>query len=44
MTAPLTHEGTQVRTKEPATPASRGRFGEACHLIHLALQDMSYGA
>ena len=44
MTAQLTHEGTQARTTEPATPAGRGRLREACHRIHLALQDMSYGA
>ncbi len=44
MTAQLTHEGTQDRTTEPATPASRGRLREACHRFHLALQDMSYGA
>ena len=44
MTAPLTHEGTQVRTTEQATPAGRGRLREACHRIHLALQDMNYGA
>ena len=44
MTALLTHEGTQVRTTEQATPADRGRLREACHQIHLALQDMNYGA
>jgi hypothetical protein len=44
MTAQLTHEGTQARTTEPATPAGRGRLREACHRFHLALQDMSYGA
>ena len=44
MTAQLTHEGTQVWTTEPATPAARGRLRETCHRIHLALQDMNYGA
>jgi hypothetical protein len=44
MTAQLTHEETQARTTEPATPAGRGRLREACHRFHLALQDMSYGA
>ena len=44
MTAQLTHEATQASTTEPATPAGRGRLREACHRIHLALQDMSYGA
>ncbi len=44
MTAQLTHEATQASTAEPTTPAGRGRLREACHRIHLALQDMSYGA
>jgi len=44
MTAQLTHEGTQARTTEQATPAGRGRLRETCHRIHLALQDMNYGA
>jgi hypothetical protein len=44
MTAQLTHEATQASTTEPTTPAGRGRLREACHRIHLALQDMSYGA
>ena len=44
MTAQLTHEGTQDRTTDPANPAGRGRLRGACHRIHLALQDMSYGA
>jgi hypothetical protein len=44
MTAQLTHEGTQARMTEQATPAGRGRLREACHRIHLALQDMNYGA
>ena len=44
MTAQLTHEGTQARTTEPATPAGRGRLREACHRIRLALQDMSYAS
>ncbi|MFZ0078972.1 MAG: hypothetical protein WAL13_07700 [Trebonia sp.] len=44
MTAQLTHEGTQASTTEQATPAGGGRLREACHRIHLALQDMNYGA
>jgi hypothetical protein len=40
MTAQLTREGTQARTTEPATPASRGRLREACHRIHLTVQEM----
>ena len=44
MTAQLTHEGTQARTTEPATPTGRGRLREACRRFHLALQDMNYGA
>ena len=44
MTAQLTHEVSQAETTEPATPAGRGRLREACHRIHLALQDMNYGA
>ena len=43
MTAQLTHEGTQASTTEQATQAS-GWLREACHRIHLALQDMNYGA
>ena len=44
MTAQLIHEGTQAPTTEQATPAGRRRLREACHRIHLALQDMNYGA
>jgi hypothetical protein len=44
MTAQLTHEGTQVRTTGPATPAGRGRLREACHRIHLAIQQMNYAS
>jgi hypothetical protein len=44
MTAQLTHEGTQARTTEPATPASRGRLREACHRIRLAVQEMNYAS
>ena len=44
MTAQLTHEGTQARTTEPATPAGRGRLREACHRIHLAIQEMNYAS
>ena len=44
MTAQLTHEGTQARTTEPATPAGRGRLREACHRIHQAIQEMNYAS
>ena len=44
MTAQLTHEGTQARTTEPSTPAGRGRLREACHRIHLAIQEMNYAS
>ena len=44
MTAQLTHEGTQARTTEPATPAGRGRLREACHRIHLAIQEMNHAS
>ncbi|MFY9850629.1 MAG: hypothetical protein WAK83_23945 [Trebonia sp.] len=44
MTAQLTHEGTQARTTEPATPAGRGRLRGACHRIHLAIQEMNYAS
>jgi hypothetical protein len=44
MTAQLTHEGTQARTTEPATPAGRGRLRETCHRIHLAIQEMNYAS
>ncbi|MGH3196710.1 MAG: hypothetical protein ACRDOH_10490 [Streptosporangiaceae bacterium] len=44
MTADLTHQGTQARTAEPATPAGRRRLREACHRIHLTIQEMNYGA
>ena len=41
MTAQLTHEGTQARTTEPATPAGRGRLRGACHRIRLTVQEMN---
>jgi hypothetical protein len=44
MTAQLTHEGTQARTTEPATPAGRGRLREGCHRIHLAIQEMNHAS
>jgi hypothetical protein len=44
MTAQLTHEGTQARTTEPATPAGRGRLREACHRIHLAIKEMNHAS
>jgi hypothetical protein len=44
MTALLIHEGTQARTTEPATPASRGRLREACQRIHLTIQEMNYAS
>jgi hypothetical protein len=44
MTAQLTHEGTQARTTELATPAGRGRLREACRRIHLAIQEMNYAS
>jgi hypothetical protein len=44
MTAQLTHEGTQARATEPATPAGRGRLREACHRIHLTVQEMNYAS
>jgi hypothetical protein len=44
MTAQLTHQGTQARTTAPATPAGHGRLREACHRIHLAIQEMNYAS
>ena len=44
MTAQLTHERTQAPTKKAATPASRGRLQEACHRIHLAIQEINYAS
>ena len=44
MTALITHEGTQARTTEPATPAGHGRLREACHRIRLTVQEMNYAA
>ena len=44
MTALLTHQGTQVRTTEPATPADRGWLREACHRIRLTVQEMNYAS
>ena len=44
MSVQLTHEGTQASTTETTAPAAPGRLRGACHRIHLALQDMNYGA
>ena len=44
MTAQLTLEGPETRTAEPATPAGRGRLREACHRIHLAIQEMNHAS
>jgi hypothetical protein len=44
MTAQLTHEGTQARTTEPATPDARGRLREACHRIRLTIQEMNHAS
>jgi hypothetical protein len=44
MTAQLSHQGTQARTTEPATPAGRGRLRDTCHRIHLAIQEMNYAS
>jgi hypothetical protein len=44
MSAQLTLEGTADRTAEPTTPAARGRLREACHRIHLAIQEMNYAS
>ena len=44
MTAQLTHEATRAETKEPATPAGRGRLREACHRIRLTVQEMNYAS
>ena len=41
MSAQLTLKGTQRRTAEPGTPAGRGRLREACHRIHLTIQEMN---
>ncbi len=44
MSARLTLEGTSDRTAEPVIPAGRGRLREACHRIHLAIQEMNYAS
>jgi hypothetical protein len=44
MTALLTHEGTQAKTTEPATPAGRARLREACHRIRRTIQEMNYAS
>ena len=44
MSALLTHEGTQAKTTEQTASASHGRLREACHQIHLTIQEMNYAA
>jgi hypothetical protein len=44
MTALLTHEGTQIRTTEPATPPGRGWLREAFRRIRLTVQEMNYAS
>ena len=44
MSAQLTLKGTQRRTADPVIPAARGRLREACHRIHLAVQEMNYAS
>jgi hypothetical protein len=44
MTAQLTHKGTQARTAESAATGGHGRFRQACHRIHLAIQEMNYAS
>jgi len=41
MAAQLIREGTQAETTRPA---GRGRLREACHRIHLAIQEMNYAS
>jgi hypothetical protein len=42
MSAQLTHEGTQAKTTQPATPAGRGRLRSAWHRIRLTVAEMNY--
>ena len=42
MSAQLTHEGTQAKTTQPATPADRGRLRSAWHRIRLTVAEMNY--
>ncbi|HEY2079098.1 MAG TPA: hypothetical protein VGH53_22435 [Streptosporangiaceae bacterium] len=44
MTAQLAHEATRAEKTEPATPAGRGRFREACQRIRLTVQEMNYAS
>jgi hypothetical protein len=44
MTAQLTHEGTQAQTTQAATPVGGRRLREACHRIHLTIQEMNYAS
>jgi hypothetical protein len=44
MSAQLTLKGTQRRTADPAIAAGRGRLREACHRIHLTIQEMNYAS
>jgi hypothetical protein len=41
MSAQLTLKGTQGRTAGAVIPAERGRLREACHRIHLTIQEMN---
>ncbi len=42
MSALLTREGTRARTAELATATGRWRSRDACHRVHLAIQEMNY--
>jgi hypothetical protein len=44
MSAQLTLKGTQGRTAGAVIPAGRGRLREACHRIHLTIQEMNYAS
>jgi hypothetical protein len=44
VTHSVTHSRTQARTTESATAADRGRLRDACHRIHLVIQEMNYAS
>ena len=44
MSAQLTLQGPAGRTAEPVIQAGRGRLREACHRIHLTIQEMNYAS
>jgi hypothetical protein len=44
MTALLTRERTHAPATMPASPAGRGRIRDACHRIHLTVQEMNYAS